>query len=69
MFNRTMQSGYSELLGLFPPLNSTTDTLSDDQIQALAQGGEAAPPFTVSESVESTVSASLGSLGLPHGYT
>ena len=43
--NRTMQSGYSELMGLYPP--GKAPQLTEPQVSQLKQGGALAPPFTV----------------------
>ena len=67
IFNRTMQSGYSELLGMFPPMNSTKEALTEDQITALQDGGRSAPPFGIRN--VSQIETDLGNLALPYGYT
>lgn len=61
--NRTMQSGYSELLGLFPPGNA--DTLTDAQKENL-RNGIAMPAFNVRDAER--ISESLGDSALPNGY-
>ena len=66
IFNRTMQSGYSELLGMFPPMNSTKEALSADQVAALRADGRSAPPFGVRNTAD--IEAALGDLALPFGY-
>ena len=48
LVNRTMQSGYSELMGMFQPNRNKSPKLTPDQMRALNLGGVAAPPFKVS---------------------
>ena len=68
IYNRTMQSGYSELLGMFPPQNnSMKDALSTNQVSALRDGGISAPPFGVRHVPD--IETALGDQALPHGYT
>ena len=61
--NRTMQSSYSELLGLYPPGN--VDTLTDAQKENL-RNGIAMPAFNVRDAER--ISESLGDSALPNGY-
>ena len=60
--NRTMQSGYSELMGLYPP--GPAPKLSDAMASALSSFS--APPFKVRDA--SHISEQLGSDALPNGY-
>lgn len=57
--NRTMQSGYSELMGLYPP--GQGDRLTDEMVEAVT----ASLPFNVRGA--SQVQAELGSDALPNG--
>lgn len=43
--NRTMQSGYSELMGMFQPDAKDVPKLTGAQLNALASEGVASPPF------------------------
>ena len=45
--NRTIQSGYSELMGMFPPSKKDAVKLTAEQQQALLPGGVSAPPFKI----------------------
>ena len=63
--NRTVQSGYSELLGLYPP-SDKSPLLSEPQKQALQDGGVAAPPFGVRNSAE--INSEVGDTALPNGF-
>lgn len=45
--NRTMQSGYSELMGMFQPDAKDVPKLTEAQMDALAPQGVASPPFMV----------------------
>ena len=45
--NRTIQSGYSELMGMFPPSKKQAVKLTAEQQEALLPGGVSAPPFKV----------------------
>ena len=48
LVNRTMQSGYSELMGMFQPNRNKSPKLTPEQLGALSLGGVAAPPFKIS---------------------
>ena len=62
-----MQSGYSELMGMFPPQSpSKTNRLTEAQQHALSKGGVAFPPFGVRDS--SATNNQLGDKPLPDGY-
>ena len=46
--NRTMQSGYVEIMGMFPPNDSKSSAkLTERQMKALQPKGLAAPPFEI----------------------
>ena len=60
--NRTMQSGYSELMGLYPP--GKGDRLTPAMTDVLAS--TSAPPFNVRDAAQ--ISAQLGSYALPNGF-
>lgn len=47
--NRTIQSGYSEYMGMFPPNPKKSIKLTMPQVKAI--NGVSAPPFTVRDSV------------------
>ena len=47
LVNRTMQSGYSELMGMFNPDSKRGVKLTANQVNAVALGGAASPPFKV----------------------
>ena len=66
LYTRTMNSGYSELMGLHPPSSSNRDNLTDAQIVALQPGQIAAPPFNITNSSE--IQDKLGNTALPHGF-
>ena len=66
MYNRTMQSGYSELMGLLPPGSSSRNSLTRKQVEALQPGQPASPPFKVRGSEQ--LQASLGTDALPNGF-
>ena len=66
MYNRTMQSGYSELMGLFPPVSNSRTRLTEKQIKALESGQPASPPFKIREFAK--VQETLGADALPHGF-
>merc|ERR1712156_1328651 len=60
--NRTMQSGYSELMGLYPPGQGAR--LSSVQISSLS--GVAAPPFKVRNA--KAINDQLGDKALPEAF-
>lgn len=60
--NRTMQSGYSELMGLYPPGQGTR--LTPGMVNAVHT--VAAPPFKVRDA--KSINDRLGSDALPHAY-
>lgn len=65
--NRTMQSGYSELMGLYPPqFGGNSDLLTKKQVDGLASGF-GLPPFKVSKAAE--INFDLGFVALPHDFT
>jgi len=43
--NRTMQSGYSELMGMFNTQTEQNVQLTNEQEEATSVGGVASPPF------------------------
>lgn len=59
--NRTMQSGYSELMGLYPP--GSGDTLTHAMQDSVNLGGPALPPFKVRDLAE--INDQLGEDALP----
>ena len=61
--NRTMQSGYSELMGLYPP--GSAPTLSQAQVEIVSTG-VSSPPFKVRDS--DAINEGLGDFGLPNGF-
>ena len=66
LVDRTMQSGYSELMGLFNPDPLTGNKLTKEQVDALTSG-VAAPPMNIKYA--SDIGESLGDLPLPDGFT
>ena len=66
MFNRTMQSGYSELMGFNPPSDQANATLTAKQIGALNEGKSATLPFSVSNA--SAIQQEVGQTALPDGF-
>lgn len=62
--NRTMQSGYSELMGLYPP-GTTTERLTEQMVEAV-ESGPASPPFKVRDADQ--INHGLGLDALPNGY-
>mmetsp|Transcript_10832 Transcript_10832/g.13637 ORF Transcript_10832/g.13637 Transcript_10832/m.13637 type:complete len:113 (+) Transcript_10832:358-696(+) len=60
--NRTMQSGYSELMGLYPPGQGAR--LSSNMINAIST--VAAPPFKVRDA--KTLNDRLGDEALPNAF-
>ena len=66
MYNRTMQSGYSELMGLIPPASTKRNSLTAEQVRELEPGHRASPPFKVRDFHQ--VQKSLGLDALPYGF-
>ena len=66
LVNRTMQSGYSELMGMFSPNNKRAVLLTHKQVLAVSPGGVASPPFKVRDQRE--ISKELGNDALPNGF-
>ena len=64
--NRTLQSGYSELLGLYPPKEGGAERLSKGMVKNLEKG-VGLPPFKVRE-VEK-INTDLGFAALPDDFT
>ena len=62
--NRTMQSGYSELMGLYPPSHESPFVLTPEQSEALKT--ISAPPFKVKDA--DAINEKLGNLPLPEGF-
>ena len=62
--NRTIQSGYSEYMGMFPPNSKKSIKLTMPQVKAI--NGVSAPPFTVRDSV--STNEKLLNLPLPQGF-
>ena len=46
-YERVIQSGYSELMGMFNPDSKRGVKLTANQVNAVAPGGAASPPFKV----------------------
>jgi hypothetical protein len=65
--NRTMQSGYSELMGLYQPSQDNVEKLTSAQAASIVSGS-GLPPFQVRDSVVSAASTSLGDSPLPEGF-
>lgn len=63
---RTIQSGYSEMMGMFPPSTTLGPLLSDTEVTNLATTGLGMPPFKVRGAKE--VNAAMGNVALPHGF-
>ena len=63
---RTMQSGYSELMGMFTPDPLYAPKLTENQHSNLSQGGRGMPPLRVRNT--STLNSDLGLSALPDGY-
>lgn len=63
LVNRTMQSMYSELMGMFPPtVNDPALRLTPAQQHALQPKGLASPPFKIRDQ------AGMSDLALPQGF-
>ena len=58
-----MQSGYSELMGLYPP--GQADKLTQSQ-QSIVKSGVSLPPFGVRDA--DTINDSLAANALPNGF-
>lgn len=67
LVNRTMVSGYSELMGMFPPQSKQSEELTSAQVKAVQSDGAGAPPFKVRD--QSQLNKALGSNPLPEGFT
>ena len=66
LVDRTMQSGYSELMGMFQPDPQTASKLTRQQVDALRPKGPASPPFKIRDQAE--IDQQLGAFALPEGY-
>jgi len=66
LVNRTMQSGYSELMGMFRPHSRPATQLTPEQMHALSPHGIASPPFKVRD--QRGINERLGDLALPDGF-
>ena len=64
LVNRTIQSGYSELMGLYQPSKATATKLTKAQLKSM-EGGVGATPFNVRDSAQ--LNEQLGEYALPHG--
>ena len=62
--NRTLQSGYSELMGLYPP--GAGANLTQAMQSAVAAGGVSAPPLGVRDA--GRINEALGEQALPFAY-
>jgi hypothetical protein len=66
-YDRTFQSGFSELMGLFPPGSLTADEmLTQVQWEQLSQGGRGMPPMNIRNLV--SINNDLGLNPLPNGF-
>jgi len=63
---RTITSGYSEIMGLYPPHESRPPRLTEGQRDAL-ESGRSAPPFKVRD--ENIINPKLKWRALPNGFT
>ena len=64
---RTIQSGYSELMGMYPPGEANgAEKLQDTHVASFAEG-KAAPPFKVRD--YSKINTDLGHSALPNDFT
>jgi hypothetical protein len=61
-----MQSGYSEIMGFFPPNDPGAPLMTDGMVAALTDTKVSAPPMNVRD--ENTVNTQLGNKGLPYAY-
>ena len=66
LVNRTMQSGYSEYLGMFQPSKENGPKLNKRQIQAMQPMQPASPPFKVRN--QKKLEEQLGAFALPEGF-
>ena len=66
LYNRTMQSGYSELQGMFKPDPKDAIKLTHLQERAVLPDGVASPPFRVRNQPE--INSSLDGLPMPDGF-
>ena len=64
--NRTMQSGYSELMGMFKSQQKRSVQLTPVQVKAVSPGGVASPPFKVRD--QRKINEELGNYALPEGF-
>ena len=64
--NRTMQSGYSELMGMFNTQTEQNVQLTNQQEEATSVGGVASPPFQVRD--QRVIIEKLGDYALPDGF-
>ena len=63
--NRTMQSGYSEMMGLYPPKKSGAPKLSEGMVKNFEDGIDL-PPFKVRDAKK--VNSQLGFAALPESF-
>lgn len=63
--NRTIQSGYSELLGIYPPTESKGEQLSEGEQKSLSSG-RGMPRMNIKDA--STINQELGANPLPNGF-
>ena len=63
--NRTIQSGYSELMGLYPPEQNLSEKITP-AMQENLRNNVAMPPFAVRNGEK--INSELGDLPLPNGY-
>jgi hypothetical protein len=61
---RTMQSGYSEVMGFFPPNDSGAPLMTDGMLTAI--NTISAPPMNVRNA--ETINSDLSNKGLPYAY-
>lgn len=46
-YMRTIQSGYSEMMGMFPPNTELSQNLTSTQLENMETSGLGLPPFTI----------------------
>ena len=63
--NRTLQSGYSEMMGLYPPGEGAALKLSSKQVAALASG-KGMPPMSIRNTAK--INTDLGFSALPFDF-
>lgn len=63
--NRTMQSGYSELMGIYPPEKAQARQLSSGELKAI-QSGRGMPKMKIKNA--DTLNEELGANALPNGF-